>query len=299
MKHFSRHFGFSAAIRTFALGLSWLVLFSLGLAPLQARTLFIDLNNAEPEINAIKKGVGGKAEEVVVIPSYERISKKQRSGVLKAQLELDQFTQEAQECAVSVKKDKACSSVYERIRAAELSRESYARAYSTADLVQEITALAATSASRPFAMVVISGHHENGFYMGELSKIRAAELAELVRGLPGVFASVKTLLMLGCGTGTKENFENMLLPMFPQVQVIVAAEDNAPLRDEPRNLAFVRRVMNHRQTLVTAHNPQIVKAIYGHLLAQNWPVSILWGQHLVFFKDRTERLSTPVRPLGL
>jgi hypothetical protein len=281
-------------LKSLATQLGLAMLLALGAGHLQARTLFIDLNNAEPEINAIKKGVGGKAEEVVVVPSYERISKKERLGVLKAQRNLDKYTEEAQECAVSVKKAKRCNDVYERIREAEVRRENYARAYSTEDLAQEITALAARHANRPFEMVVISGHHEHGFYLGELAKISAARLTEVVQGLPTLFTPVRTLLMLGCSTGTKENFENVLSPMFPTVQVIVAAEDNAPLRDEPRNILFVRRVMDHRQTLVTASNPKEIETVYGNLLAKNWPVSILWRQKLVFFKDSTEWVSTPV-----
>jgi hypothetical protein len=289
----------SANLRGLGPRLALAMFIALGAGNLQARTLFIDLNNAEPEINAIKKGVGGVAEEVVVVPSYERISKKERLGVLKAQRNLDKFTEEAQECAVNIKKAKTCNDVYERIREAEVRRESYARAYSTEDLEQEITAVAARHANLPFDMVVISGHHEHGFYMGELAKISAVRMTEVVRGLPNLFTPVRTLLMLGCSTGTKENFETVLSPMFPKVQVIVAAEDNAPLRDEPRNISFVRRVMDHRQTLVTARNPKEIETVYGNLLAKNWPVSILWRQKLVFFKDSTEWMSAPVRAAAL
>ena len=255
-----------------------------------ARTLFIDLNNAEPEITAIRQGVGGRPEEVVVIPSYERITKKERQGVLRAQHDVDKFTEEAQNCAVAVKKPKACQNVYDRIYQAEQRREAYVRHYSTEDLEEELVQLAIRDVNKPFDMVVISGHHEEGYYMGELTKIRSARLAEVVKSLPTLFKPIDTLLMLGCSTGTQDNYSTVLAPMFPTVPVIVAAEDRAPLRDEPRNISFVRKVMDNRAALVSARSPKQVESVYGGLLAKNWPVSILWRQKLVFFKDSTEPL---------
>jgi hypothetical protein len=255
-----------------------------------ARTLFIDLNNAEPEIAAIRQGVGGQAEEVVVIPSYERISKQDRLGVLRAQRDVDKFTEEAQACAVATRKPKGCHDVYDRIRQAELRREGFIRYYTTEDLEEELVRLAIKDVNKPFDMVVISGHHEEGYYMGELAKIRSARLAEVVKSLPTLFKPVDTLLMLGCSTGTQDNFSTVLSPMFPTIPVIVAAEDRAPLRDEPRNISFVRKVMDNRAALLKARTPKQVESVYGGLLAKNWPVSILWRQKLVFFKDSTEPL---------
>lgn len=261
------------------------------------RTLFIDLNNADPEIAAVRQGAGGKAEEVVVIPSYERISRKERLGVLRAQRDVDKFTEEAQNCAVVSKKPKSCQDVYERIRQAEQRREGFARSYSTEDLEDELVQLAIRDVNKPFDMVVISGHHELGYYMGELTKIRADRLAEVVKSLPTLFKPIDTLLMLGCGTGTKDNYASVLAPMFPSTPVIVAAEDNAPLRDEPRNISFVRTVMDNRQALVTARSPKDVERVYGGFLAKHWPASILWRQKLVFFKDSTEPLLAKADPI--
>lgn len=264
--------------------------------PVLARTLFIDLNNAEPEIAAIRQGAGGKPEEVVVVPSYERISKKDRLAVLKTQRELDKFVEEAQDCAVATKKPKSCRDVYERIRQAEQRREAYVHNYSTEDLEDELAQLAVRDVNKPFDMVVISGHHEQGYYLGELTKIRATRFDEVVKSLPSLFKPIGTLLMLGCSTGTKENYASVLGPMFPSVPVIVAAEDNAPLRDEPRNISFVRMVMDNRTALVRARTPKQVESVYAGLLAKNWPVSILWQHKLLFFKTHTEPLVAKAEP---
>jgi hypothetical protein len=257
-----------------------------------AKTLFIDLNNAEPEIEAVKAGVAGKQEQVIVLPSYEKISKKNRLEIIRHQKNVDKFTEEAQECAVKVKKPKSCSNVYDRIRQSELARERLTGNYSAEDLEKELLEVAQKHAASPFKMVVISGHHENGYYLGELAAIRSAHLAKLVGQLPQVFEPVGTLLFLGCKTGTKDNYANTIAPMFPTIPVVVAAEDNAPLRDEPRNIAFVRKIMAKRDLLVEAKNPKIVESIHSGLLGHRWPVSILWRQKLAFFKDSIE----PVYP---
>ena len=271
------------------------VYFCLGLgfsSVTTAKTLFIDLNNAEPEIEAVKAGKLGQPEEVVVIPSFEKIPKKNRLAIIKAQKNVDKFTEEAQECAVQAKKPKACATVYERIRASELERLRLTGNYSAQDLEQELVALVAKHAHAPFDMVVISGHHERGYYLGELAGIRSSHLAKLVADLPQVFQPVDTLLFLGCKTGTKENYSNTIAPMFPTIPIVVAAEDNAPLRDEPRNIAFVKKIMSKRDLLVRAQNPKVVESIHAGLLGHRWPVSILWRQKLAFFKDSIE----PVYP---
>lgn len=257
-----------------------------------AKTLFIDLNNAEPEIEAVKAGAFGKKEEVVVLPSYERIPKKNRLEIIKQQKNVDKFTEEAQECAVAIKKPKSCATVYERIRKSELAREFLTGNYSAEDLEQELKEVAQKHALSPFKMVVISGHHEKGYYLGELAAIRSAHLAKLVEQLPQVFEPVGTLLFLGCKTGTKDNYAKTIAPMFPTIPVVVAAEDNAPLRDEPRNIAFVKKIMAKRESLVQAKNSKIVENIHSGLLGHRWPVSILWRQKLAFFKDSIE----PVYP---
>lgn len=257
-----------------------------------AKTLFIDLNNAEPEIEAVRAGVSGKPEEVVVLPSYNKIPKKNRLEIIKQQKNVDKFTEEAQECAVKLKKPKTCNTVYDRIRESELARERLTGNYSSEDLEQELLEVAKKHATSPFDMVVISGHHEKGYYLGELAAIRSAHLAKLVEQLPQVFQPVGTLLFLGCKTGTKDNYANTIAPMFPTIPVVVAAEDNAPLRDEPRNIAFVKTIMSKRSSLVKAQNPKIVENIHTGLLGHRWPVSILWRQKLAFFKDSIE----PVYP---
>lgn len=270
----------------FRLRVPVLVAFALTtLLSAQARTLFIDLNNADPEIEAIRRGANGKPEEVVVVPSYERISRKARLAVIQAQRDVDRFTEEAQNCAVETLKSRACHSVYDRIRAAELRRLSLIRHYTTTDLADELKQAAVMGSQKPFDMVVISGHHELGFYRGELAEIEATQLHQLVKDLPRLFKPIKTVLMLGCGTGTHDNYASVLAPTFDGAPLIVAAEDNAPLRDEPRNIAFVRKVMEHRTALLEAKSAKQVAPVYAQLLAKNWPVSILWRHQLIFFKD--------------
>jgi hypothetical protein len=260
------------------------------LAQAQARTLFIDLNNAEPEIAAIKRSNGMKEQDVVVVPSYTRISRKERLGVIKAQRDVDRFTEEAQSCAVGEKKGPACKTVFDRIRAAEQHRLFLIRDYAAQDLINDLEHLAATEPVYSFDMVVISGHHEQGYYRGELALIEVNQLQELVRNLPRLFGGVDTVLLLGCSTGTRDYYADVLAPMFPNVQLIVGAEDNAPLRDEPRNIAFIHKVMAERDALLNAKTPKQVNAIYAQFLRKRWPASLLWRQELVFLKDGKQPL---------
>jgi hypothetical protein len=154
-------------------GMTILSLATLGLlcSPAQARTLFIDFNNAESEINVFRQSQQGVASEVVVVPSYKRITHKQRLHIVKVNEAIEKFTVLVGDCAVAAnigaKKDKKCDGYYDQIVQLEKEREKTTGYYTANDLRDELLALLSDTKSVPFNMVVISGHHEQGFYRGD------------------------------------------------------------------------------------------------------------------------------------
>jgi hypothetical protein len=269
-----------------------LLIFALCLLTLtaSARTLFIDFNNAESEIAVFKQSYQGVASEVVVVPSYQRITPKQRLHILKTNEAIERYTSKVQDCAVAVKKDKRCDSYYDQIYTLEQEREKTTAYYSAEDLKKELLALLEEKNAVPFDMVVISGHHEQGFYRGELTDAKVKEFVDMMDESRALFSKVNTVVFLGCETGTKAVFQNTLLNMFPAVPVILASEDNAPTRNEARNLAYIRHVVSIRPKLLAAKTATEVQPLYNSLLSKHWPASLLWRQNVVFFKDSTELL---------
>lgn len=263
-----------------------------------ARTLFIDFNNADSEIAVFKQSHQGVANEVVVVPSYKRITQKQRLHVVKVNETIERLTVKVGDCAVAAnmivktaaKKDKNCDAYYDQIFALEKEREKTTGYYNADDLKAELLALLEDTKSVPFNMVIISGHHEQGFYRGELTDAKVKEFIDMMDESRALFSKVNTVVFLGCETGTKTVFQNTLLAMFPSVPVILASEDNAPTRNEARNLAYIRHVINIRPKLLAARTVKEVQPLFNSLLAKNWPVSLLWRQNIVFFKETTELL---------
>jgi hypothetical protein len=256
----------------------------------QARTLFIDFNNAESEIAVFKQSRQGVASEVVVVPSYQRITRKQRLHIVKVNEAIEAFTVKLQDCAVAVKRDAKCDSYYEKIYSLEQEREKTTGYYSAEDLKKELLALLEDKNAVPFNMVVISGHHEQGFYRGELTDARVKEFVDMMDESRPLYNKVNTVVFLGCETGTKTVYKNTLQSMFPDVPVILASEDNAPTRNEARNLAYIKQVMAIRPKLLAAKTATEVQPLYDSLLAKHWPASLMWRQNVVFFKDSTELL---------
>jgi hypothetical protein len=263
-----------------------------------ARTLFIDFNNADSEIAVFKQSHQGVANEVVVVPTYKRITQKQRLHVVKVNQAIEKLTVKVGDCAVAAnaifktpaKIDKNCDNYYDQILALEQEREKTTGNYNAEDLKAELLALLEDTKSVPFNMVVISGHHEQGYYRGELTDAKVKEFIDIMDESRALFTKVNTVVFLGCETGTKNVFQNTLLAMFPSVPVILASEDNAPTRNEARNLAYIRHVINIRPKLLAARSAKEVQPLFNSLLAKNWPVSLLWRQNIVFFKDSTELL---------
>lgn len=273
--------------RIFILGGLVLSLFA---AQVNARTLFIDFNNAESEIAVFKQSHQGVASEVVVVPSYQRITRKQRLHIVKVNEAIESYTVKLQDCAVAIKRDAKCDSYYDKIYKLEQEREKTTGYYSAEDLKKELLALLEDKKSVPFNMVVISGHHEQGFYRGELTDAKVKEVLEMLDEGRDLLEKVNTVVFLGCETGTRNMFQNTMPKMFPNVPLILASEDNAPTRNEARNLAYIKQVMAVRPKLLAASSALQVQPLFNSLLAKNWPVSLLWKHNVVFFKDTTELL---------
>jgi hypothetical protein len=260
-------------------------------AQVQARTLFIDFNNAESEIAVFRQSQQGVASEVVVVPSYKRITPKQRLQVVKANEAIEKYTLLVQDCAVAVKKDQnKCDAYYDRIVLHEQEREKATGGYTAEDMKAELLALMEDKLSVPFNMVVISGHHELGFFRGELTDAKVKEFIDMMTDSRDLYNKVNTVVFLGCDTGTKEVFQNTLLSMFPGVPVILGSEDRAPTRNEARNLAYIKQVMTIRPKLLAAKSVKEVQPLFQSLLSKHWPASLLWKQNFVFLKESTETL---------
>ncbi len=269
--------------------LTSLFLYSFTL-PAWGLTLFIDFNNADSEIQAFKPRRVSGPENIVLLPSYERISPRQRAAARRANTKLDQLISQAQECAITEgKKQSSCIDVYPRIRKAELARIKATGNYSFADLKAELSQLSERNPALRFDMLVVSGHHELGFYRGELTQATDREFAEVIAHGQAMFARLNTVVLLGCGTGTRGGYQNHISPLFPNVTLIVGAEDNAPTRDEPRNLAFIRKFNVSRTNLLNSKTKKEIEPIVQSLRAENWPVSLLWRNETLFLKDETQR----------
>jgi hypothetical protein len=252
-----------------------------------ARTLFIDLNNAAEEIAVLTAATTG---EIVVVPSFTRIDREARANVLSATLEA--LLDRAHFCAPGKPLTQPeCDALYEQMRDAEIARKSATGNYSDDDLLVEIAGALRASADRPFDMLVISGHHEQGVFRGELAQLEITRLDTLLHTFAESFRAINTVMLLGCDTGTREMFVEKIGPTFAHVALIVGAESPAPVRNDPHNLAFIRKFSEQRTAFFSARTPQQAKAAYTRIRSREWPASVLWRHQVMFFRKTTESLA--------
>jgi hypothetical protein len=265
-----------------------------------ARTLFIDLNNAPQEIAALKQW---SRDEIVVVPSLARIDAGARARALAAAARLDRLAGTSRHCGEgTAESSDACAAIYERIRAAELAREDATSHYTEDDLYTELGSLVERASGRPFDMLVISGHHENGAFRGELAQLDFNNFTRQVAALPELFAHINTVVLLGCETGTRAMFIDKLAPTFPNVAVIVGAGGTAPTRTDARNLAFIRNLVKSRSALLTARTQPEAQSAFARIRTRKWPASLLWRQQALFIGRKVEIFSareTPRSPFAI
>lgn len=245
-------------------------------------TLFFDLNNAAPEIAAVRTALaeqrmGGR---LIVVPSAQRFPAARRTDISASQDRLNAAQARALDCT---KDDgvNGCQRVWAQMRELELARLKSTDSYGIGELIEDIQQ-GVIDIDATIDTVVISGHHSGGYFGGEISRLDVMDLQTLGSMFPSVFQNVRTLLLLGCETGSQEMIRDVFAPLFPSARVIMGSDGVAPLRDDPRNLRFVRAAVLAQPTLTDARTVSDASRVYRKLRRQAWPVALLWNREHYF-----------------
>ena len=245
-------------------------------------TLFFDLNNAAPEIVAVQAALteqrlGGR---LIVVPSIQRFPASRRTDIFASQDRLNA----AQARALNCTKDEGingCQQMWAEMRQLELARLKATGSYGIVELIEDIQH-GVIDIDANIDTVVISGHHSGGYFGGEISRLDVMDLQTLRSFFPTLFQNVHTVLLLGCETGSQQIIRDVFAPLFPSARVIIGSDGVAPLRDNPRNLRFVRAAVLAQPTLTSARTVNDAFRAYRKLQRQSWPVALLWNREHYF-----------------
>lgn len=255
---------------------------STALAAEPYTTLFIDLNNAAPEIVAVRsalaeQSLGGR---VIVVPSAQRFPAARRAKIFDSQVRLNAAQARALDCT---KDDgvNGCQLAWTEMRELELARLEMTGSYGISELIEDIQQEVINIGAN-IEMVVISGHHSGGYFGGEISRLDVMDLETLRAVFPTVFQDVRTVMLLGCETGSLQMIRDVFAPLFPSAGVIIGSDGVAPVRDDPRNLRFVRAAVLAQPTLNGARTVGDASRVYRKLQRHPWPVALLWNREHYF-----------------
>jgi hypothetical protein len=241
--------------------------------------LFIDLNNATSEIRAIRESLA-VGDRLHVVPSSSALDEKRRGEILRVSREIERITKQATEC--KSKGRVFCERTWATLRDLNLARDELTKRYGSDALIADIRAL---SPDTGFDTIVVSGHHSGSYFRGELAQFEANDLLRFDIELARETKNVRTLLLLGCETGTPALMGDLFVKALPSLQLIVGAEDNAPTRDETRNLAFIRKFVREENVLLESKSHAEVLPRYREFLKAAWPVSMLWRRTHFYSRD--------------
>jgi hypothetical protein len=242
--------------------------------------LFIDLNNAAAETRAVRESLSAN-DQLFVVPSNQFLDGKRRAEILRVTQHIDATTKQATDCKSRGRVH--CERLWLELRELNLARAKLTDQYSSDDLIADIKAMAQSSIR--FDTLVISGHHSGSYFRGELAQFEANDLLRFDVELTQELGGVKSLLLLGCETGVPALMSDLFVKALPSLQLIVGAEDNAPTRNEQRNLGFIRKYIREEPSLIASTNAAQVGQRYRSLLQAAWPVSMLWQKRYFFSKD--------------
>ena len=245
----------------------------------RSNVLFIDLNNADAEIDAVRSALPRDGSRVFTIPPSGRFDATRRTEILEVQRRFNATTRLATECPPS--RQESCRALWNSLRSIELEREKLTHRYAVDQMVEDINRIAPEALST-VDIVVISDHHSNGYFRGELAQLNVNDLIRIDAEFPALFGQVRTLILLGCDTGTPTMFSEVFARLFPLAHLMIGSEDSAPTRDEARNLRFIERVIGNEAALQHTPHHGEVRRIHQKLLAESWPIALLWNRQHYF-----------------
>jgi hypothetical protein len=251
---------------------------SVGTALARSNVLFIDLNNAASEIRAVRDSLPLNSE-LHVIPSTHRFNNSVRAQILEVQARIVSATKVATQCPA--RNLKQCRVQWAALRQLELQRERLTQRYGIEQIVEDISEIDARALDA-IDIVVISGHHGNGYFRGEIAQLDIDDLLRVDAEFPALFGRVRTLILLGCDTGTPALFSDVFARLFPTARLMIGSEDSAPTRNEARNLRFIAAVLQSEASLQHARRQDDVTRIHRRLLGESWPVAMLWDRQHYF-----------------
>jgi hypothetical protein len=245
--------------------------------------LFVDLNNAQPEIAALRAALA-PSDQLIVTPSANRLSASTRTKVLAVKKQYDAVERRARDCKMSQRLQ--CEVLWSEMQRLDAERDALIGAFKVSDLLEDVR----KQTQRAFDMVLISGHHSGSYFQGEIGALEANDLLQLTFAAPELFAAVRSVVLLGCETGVPSLIGDLFVKVFPNASLIVGAEDSAPLRDETRNLRFIRAVLGNEAALTGNATQRDVALVHRTLISERWPVAILWQREYYFSKGWSGKL---------
>ena len=244
--------------------------------------LFFDLNNAEAEVAQFESELPIENRQLFLVPSLSRFDPERRKKILALQRSADQLTAQASICAPLTQANRAsCHALWDELRELEVRRESLTMKFDGRQALDDTRLIGDSVVD----IVVISGHHQRKFFRGELAELHVDDLFAIAKAVPNAFSQARTVILLGCDTGTPQMMAQVFTTLFPAAELIVGSELPAPTRDEPRNLSFIREVLRHESRLLASASPDDIAPIYQRLLAEQWPVTLLWKREYFFSDD--------------
>lgn len=249
--------------------------------------LFIDLNNAAPEIAAVKaampKARDGSASRLIVVPSQRRFTPQHRAEILSVKQRFNTLHERALDCTTHAG-PKHCLPIWTALQALEVERTKLTGDYGLKELSEDIRAEFGNN--RVAAdLVIISGHHSSGYFAGEIARLDMVDLMTLDLQFPDLLRHARSVLLLGCDTGTQSMLTEHFMPIFPAARLIIGADSPAPVRDNAANLRFIRAAVGAEERLANAPNAAEAKRRYSELRKQHWPVAIFWQQRHYFSRE--------------
>ena len=229
-----------------------------------ADVIFIDLNNVDKEIQAVRQELASRRppEKLILLPldhdSYTGRANKVKDLVINIDQNLSQLGSPCERAG-------NCAQVRDNIKKAEAERDSIKKTlnYGADDLKKDLSTIPGDSVSS----VMVSGHHirsnseDPSQFWGALGNIHVDGDKSFVSAFKDFNKkNISSIYLLGCRSAIPEDLGGVWKTNFPNASYIVGYENTGFLQENPNSWAFIRKAMaSEKQILASSSTETALK----------------------------------------
>ncbi|GEM_PF-2634895 len=224
-----------------------------------AAILFVDINNNLLEIETAKKAAIKRGEQLIIIPSLEKMPISERKKLRAIDDNIDKIQKAYYNCS------RNCQQLQMKIDAKTAERDGLVLNRKI-NLEKDLSSIKQSTNADGITSIILSGHHGGGRFSGALGGFSSKIFIDSIKDkLPETAESVRSVNLWGCYTNSPGTVESVWKDSFQNLALVSGFHDLGPSQYKASNHQFLEGILVKEQELIRSADDKKMKSILSKI----------------------------------